>query len=316
METIDRLRAEGERVVGFASVCGGLPAPDCADNPFQYKFSWSPAGMLGACVREAQWREAGQWRRAVGPEVLRQAKPFLSTADMQLEVYPNHDSRPYETLYGLDGVRDMYRGTLRYSGTSELLLGCIEIGLLSREQVGAVQGGWRGLIAQLVGGEDVESGMRKKMAAAGLDERQQQRTVDALRWLGALSASTPLSASASASPFDHFCSLLSSRLTFAPTERDMVVLMHRFTLQSSASPQQRSELTSTLVAYGEVGGYSAMGRTVGLPAAMGVDLIARGGVQQRGVVVPVTREVYEPIMQQLAREGIHFQDERKTLSAA
>ena len=313
METIERLRQEGEKVVGFASVCGGLPAPDCADNPFQYKFSWSPAGMLGACVREARWMEAGQWRQAVGPEVLRQAKPFMSTSSMQLEVYPNHDSRPYEALYGLDGIHDMYRGTLRYGGTSELLLGCIEIGLLGKEQLGAVKGGWRGLVARVVDDDDVERGMTRKMNAAGLDERQQRRTMDALQWLGALSASTPLATSTTFSPFDQFCSLLSSRLTFGANERDMVVLIHRFTAQSQTAPQQRSELTSTLVAYGEVGGYSAMGRTVGLPAAMGVDLIAQGGVVGRGVIVPVSKDVYEPIMRQLAKEGIRFQEERKAL---
>ena len=313
METIERLRDEGEKVVGFASVCGGLPAPDCADNPFQYKFSWSPAGMLGACVREARWREAGHLRQAVGPGVLRQAQPFMSTDDMQLEVYPNHDSLPYETLYGLDGVQNMYRGTLRYSGTSEVLLGCIEIGLLGREQLGAGHGGWRGMLAALVAEEDVELGMRIKMTAAGLDERQQQRTVDALQWLGAMSASTNLSSSTSTSPFDQFCSLLSSRLTFKANERDMVVLIHRFTTQSASSHQQRSELTSTMVAYGEAGGYSAMGRTVGLPAAMGVDLIARDGVSERGVVVPVSKAVYEPILRQLANEGIRFQEERKAV---
>jgi len=149
------------------------------------------------------------------------------------------------------------------------------------------------------------------MAAAGLTQRQQQRVVDALQWLGALSASTPLSASTSSAPFDQFCSLLSSRLTFAADERDMVVLIHRFTTQSMYSHQGRSELTSTLVVYGEMGGHSAMGRTVGLPAAMGVELIAAGGVKGRGVVVPVSKDVYEPIMRQLANEGIRFQEERK-----
>ena len=152
------------------------------------------------------------------------------------------------------------------------------------------------------------------MAAAGLDSRRQQRTIDALQWLGALSASTPLSASASSSAFDQFCSLLSSRLTFKPDERDMVVLIHRFTTHSLYAHQERSELTSTLLVYGEDEGYSAMGRTVGLPAAMGVDLIAQGGVKGRGVVVPVSKDVYEPIMRQLAKEGLRFQEERKMLS--
>ena len=30
----------------FHSFCGGLPAPECSDNPLGYKFSWSARGAL------------------------------------------------------------------------------------------------------------------------------------------------------------------------------------------------------------------------------------------------------------------------------
>ena len=47
------LRREGGRVRRFSSLCGGLPAPECAfsANPFGYKFSWSPAGELHTHTR-------------------------------------------------------------------------------------------------------------------------------------------------------------------------------------------------------------------------------------------------------------------------
>ncbi|MDD3281611.1 MAG: saccharopine dehydrogenase C-terminal domain-containing protein, partial [Bacteroidales bacterium] len=47
MRIIDRIHAEGGKVEEFYSLCGALPAPECSqDNPFRYKFSWSPKGVV------------------------------------------------------------------------------------------------------------------------------------------------------------------------------------------------------------------------------------------------------------------------------
>ena len=321
MQAIARIGAGGRRVVGFSSVCGGLPAPEAANNPFAYKFSWSPAGMLGACVREARWREGGQLRQLSGDDVLSHARPYALNAALALEVYPNHDSLIYEQLYGLQGVRDMFRGTLRYRGTSDIMRGCKDIGLLGRDATQQPVTQWRELIAALVDHADLERGMRHRMQGQGMEEGAMEATIDALRWLGALSeAALPLAASAA--PFDQFCSVLASRLQYASHERDMVILTHRFTTEPSPSSAPSSDtsrtvgrelLTSTLIAYGDVGGHSAMAKTVGLPAAMGARLIVEGGVKETGVLVPVAEEVYRPILQQLEQEGVRFTEHRESL---
>ena len=60
---LDRLqKKENKRVVSFASFCGGLPAPDNADVPFHYKFSWSPKGVLSAALNGASFRLNGEVR--------------------------------------------------------------------------------------------------------------------------------------------------------------------------------------------------------------------------------------------------------------
>ena len=42
MRIIDHVRNSGGKITGFRSYCGGLPAPEANDNPYGYKFSWSP----------------------------------------------------------------------------------------------------------------------------------------------------------------------------------------------------------------------------------------------------------------------------------
>ena len=320
MDVIGRMKGEGRRIVGFSSTCGGLPAPEAADNPFSYKFSWSPAGMLGACVREARWREGGQLRQLAGDDVLSHVQPYALNAAFALEVYPNHDSLLYEELYGLQGVRDMFRGTLRYRGTSDIMRGCKDVGLLRREALQRPVKQWRELIAALVDDADLERGMRRRMQEKGMAEAALTATVGALRWLGVLS-DAPLPLPSSASPFEQFCIALASRLQFAPHERDVIILTHRFTTEPSSLAASaaasagggRELLTSTLIAYGDVGGYTAMAKTVGLPAAMGARLIVEGGVKERGVLVPVSEDLYRPILQQLEKEGVRFTETREQL---
>ena len=56
MKIIDDIQNRGGNVVTFSSVCGGLPAPEVADNPLKYKFSWNPSGVLAASQAPARYR--------------------------------------------------------------------------------------------------------------------------------------------------------------------------------------------------------------------------------------------------------------------
>ncbi|TPX41553.1 hypothetical protein SeMB42_g01371 [Synchytrium endobioticum] len=73
-----------------------------------------------------------------------------------------------------------------------------------------------------------------------------------------------------------------------------------------ASFMKKDKRTSTLVSYGDSSGYSAMARTVGLPAAIGVELILNHTITRRGVVVTMSRDIYEPILYSLERENVKF----------
>jgi saccharopine dehydrogenase-like NADP-dependent oxidoreductase len=55
MRLIDDIHFRGGRVTAFSSVCGGLPAPEAADNPLKYKFSWSPKGVISASRASAKY---------------------------------------------------------------------------------------------------------------------------------------------------------------------------------------------------------------------------------------------------------------------
>lgn len=60
MRMIDQIKASGDSIESFVSWCGGLPAPQHADNPLGYKFSWSPRGVLLAALNDARFLRKGQ----------------------------------------------------------------------------------------------------------------------------------------------------------------------------------------------------------------------------------------------------------------
>jgi saccharopine dehydrogenase (NADP+, L-glutamate forming) len=60
VKTIDEVHAEGGKIVSFTSYCGGLPAPECSNNPLGYKFSWSSRGVLLALRNNAKYIDGGK----------------------------------------------------------------------------------------------------------------------------------------------------------------------------------------------------------------------------------------------------------------
>lgn len=59
-QVIDDVKARGGSIKSFVSFCGGLPAAEASFVPLQYKFSWSPKGVLLAGLSSATYREGGK----------------------------------------------------------------------------------------------------------------------------------------------------------------------------------------------------------------------------------------------------------------
>jgi alpha-aminoadipic semialdehyde synthase len=136
MQIIDDVHEQGGKIVSFESYCGGLPAPEHSNNPLGYKFSWSPRGALLAAMNPARFKAAGQVHEIHAGGVMQAATPIYTYKGLALEGYPNRDAIQYEKLYKLekDPLLDMFRGTLRYRGYSELMAGFQALGLLDTSE--------------------------------------------------------------------------------------------------------------------------------------------------------------------------------------
>jgi len=300
MQIIHSVQKRGGKIDEFVSVCGGLPAPEANTNPFGYKFSWSPKGVLLAGNNPAQYIDGGALKKISAQDLFHSTTP-MKIDGQDFEAYPNRDSTTYEEIYELDGINLLMRGTLRYAGWHKLILALKALNLLTETAVPAGRKSYAEILAD-ISGLDV-SHLRSEVALK-LKVSEDDETVNALEWLG-LFDKTSIEFPAT-NAIDLLAEVMNEKMAYAEGERDMVALQHRFKATFS---DHKEEITSTLFDYGIPNGNSSMARTVSLPLAIAVKLILDGKINLTGVQIPVDPIIYEPVLSELKTLGIEFSEE-------
>jgi saccharopine dehydrogenase (NADP+, L-glutamate forming) len=307
MRIIHEVEEKGGKIQSFTSYCGGLPAPEANTNPFGYKFSWSPIGVLLAGKNSAQYQKDSQQISIPAEDLFKDPSIINIEGLGEFEGYPNRNSLPYIQLYGIQSADTMLRGTLRNKGWCSTMKKMVDLGILDEEEKE-----WDGLtykdfIRRLMGNPAEEDIQKALSAHLGIEEDSD--IIKRFEWLGLLSdESIPVS---KGSALDILGARMLEKLQYEEGERDMIILQHQFI--ASYPDGNKEKITSTLIDYGIPHGDSSMARTVGLPAAIATRLILEGKIEMTGVHIPVIPEIYVPILQELKEMDIAFTEKREEL---
>jgi len=299
MRAIGAAKSRGGEVTSLRTYCGGLPAPEANTNPIGYKFSWAPRGVLVAATHDARFLLDGAVVEVPGSELFAAPETVEIPGAGVFEGYPNHDAIPYAELYGLSFARTMYRGTLRNLGHCASWYRWVKLGLFDPSPRSDLA--WltykRFMQGFVAGAGNLQRALSSKLGVAESDP-----AIANLEWLG-LFHESPVSI-AEGGNVDILASRMSEKCAYGSGERDLLLLQHELTV----SYEGREEKTaSSLVVYGNSNGDTAMARTVSLPLAMATRLLAEGRVAHKGVVAPVSPDLYEPILAELEQKyGIAF----------
>ena len=101
---------------------------------------------------------------------------------------------------------------------------------------------------------------------------------------------------------------LEKKLALRPDDKDMIVMLHEIEYEIA---EKKFEIRSSLVVKGDDHIHTAMAKTVGLPLGIAAKLILNGKINLKGVQIPTKKEIYEPVLNELAMLGIKFNELRK-----
>jgi len=302
MKIIDHIHGSGGKVTKFYSLCGALPAPEAADNPMKYKFSWSPKGVILASRNSALYLKDGHKVSIEPVNLFKDRFLFDFPGVGELEVYPNRDSLSYIDIYKIPEVTTMYRGTFRYPGWCETLDLMKQLNMLD-DSKGDYRGvSFSGFLAERAGLD--KNGLRNSLAEK-FRLQYDSVALKSLEFLGFFSDEQMNYGTTS--PFEIVSDRMIERMGLRSGERDMVVMQHIFLAEY---PDGRKEvIRSSMLDFGSVSTDTAISRTVALPAAIAVQMILEKKINLAGVYRPVIPEIYEPVLNELKKLGIEMNEE-------
>ncbi|MCK4287975.1 MAG: hypothetical protein KAW86_02115, partial [Bacteroidales bacterium] len=298
MRIIDHIHDKNGEIEEFYSFCGALVAPEVEKNPFNYKFSWAPKGVVMAGNNDGKYLLHGEVIYVPTEDLFKNPIKVDFPEVGELEVYPNRNSIPYIELYGIPETKTMFRGTFRYDKWCEIMDAFKSINLLSYDKMNMEGMTYADFMAKMTGAENSDNIAKKVVEKLGIGE--DSNPVIAMQWLG-LFSNEPMNRKED-SPFEVTSDLMISKMMIGENERDMLVMQHTFLAKY---PDGKKEvIKSNMLDFGTLKTDTSIARTVALPAACAVEMILEGNINVTGVYIPVIPEIYNPILNQLETMNI------------
>ena len=296
MQLLDEIDEKGGKVVSFKSHCGGLVAPESDNNPWHYKISWNPRNVVLAGKSGAIYKKDGnivqeEYEQLFDPK---RSVTFENENLSSFSYYPNRNSLPYIDLYRLHHVQTFIRTTLRHPD---------------------FMSGWNNLVQLKMTDESLTYSSDAKTLADfyneylntyNFDKNENSLFKQQLEYLGLHDTVTKINKGI-CSVADVLQLALEKKLVLSKEDKDMIVMLHEI---DYALNGKNHTIKSSLVVKGENHIHTAMAKTVGLPLGIAAKFILNGTIKQSGVQIPISKEIYLPVLAELRKYGVQFNEHR------
>lgn len=303
MRVIDSIRDNGGDLQDFETFTGGLVAPESDNNPWNYKFTWNPRNVVLAGQGTCKFIQNKRYKYIPYHKLFRRTEIIEVDGYGKFEGYANRDSLKYREVYSLEDIPTMYRGTLRKPGFCKAWHYFVKLGVTDDTYVmeDSENMTYRQFINSFLPYNQNDS-VELKFKHYFNIRQDDIEMFDKFVWLG-IFEETKVGLK-DATPAQILQHILEQKWTLAPEDKDMIVMWHRFRFVNKEG--EHKEIHSSMVVKGDDQRYTAMAKTVGLPLAISVKMILNGTISIAGVHVPILKEIYNPILDELENYGINF----------
>jgi saccharopine dehydrogenase-like NADP-dependent oxidoreductase len=308
MKIVDEIKAKGGKVISFKSNTGGLIAPECDTNPWNYKFTWNPRNVVLAGQGAAKFIRNGKYKYIPYHRLFERLEESEVLDYGRFEIYPNRDSLSYRKTYGFDDIPTILRGTFRRLGYCKAWNVFVQLGMTddTYELSNVDKMTYRKFINAFLPfhpNKTVEEKLIEYLPFAKDEDIQLK-----LNWLGIFEdKAIGLESGTPAQILQH---LLEKKWALDKDDIDMIVMQHKIVYELD---NKQYEVTSSMVVKGKDTNDTAMSITVGMPVAIATKLLLQEKLFLAGVQVPNTKCMYEPILEELEKVGIAFIEETKEI---
>jgi len=305
MRVIDDIKSKGGKMRLFESFTGGLVAPESDDNLWHYKFTWNPRNVVVAGQGGvSKFLHAGQFKYIPYHKLFRRTEFLDVDGYGRFEAYPNRDSLKYQSIYGLNNVTTLYRGTMRRVGFSRAWNVFVQLGMtddtyVMEDSENMTKRDFINAFLPFSPSDSVELKLRQYLKIDQDDELWLK-----LEELDIFNGETKIGLK-DATPAQLLQKILEEKWTLKPEDKDMIVMYHKFGYEENGKLKQ---IDSQLVVKGDDQVYTAMAKTVGLPVGIATLKILNNEIKTPGVQLPIKKEIYKPILEELEEYGVIFNE--------
>ncbi len=304
MQIIHKIKSDGGTLKAFRSFCGGLIAPESDDNPWNYKFTWNPRNVvLAGQGGLATFIVNNEYKYIPYHRLFGRLFPIQIEGYGDFEGYANRDSLSYRGTYGIDNIPTIFRGTLRRKDFCTAWNVFVELGMTdnSMPMENSAQLTPRNFINAFLPYRENLSVEDKFKTFLG---ESRQHLFDRFQWLGLFENEKTIGIE-NASPAQLLEKILIGKWVLNPGDKDMLVMYHEFEYNKNG---KNYKTESSMICLGEDQTHTAMSKTVGLPIGIVSKLILKGEISDIGVLLPLQAHIYQPILEELERYGITFNE--------
>jgi saccharopine dehydrogenase (NADP+, L-glutamate forming) len=301
MQMISGIKQAGYEIDSFKSYCGALISKEADNNPWHYKFTWNPMNVVLAGQTVAGYINGGKKKYLSSYNVFRESNT-IHTSQGTFDGYYNRDSIAYRSKYQLEEVQTFIRGTLRGEGFCEAWQVLVDLGFTHHKTKIDVSG----------------LSIREVVMSFVLQRNQTNELWSSLKnQVGEFSSYTqtcleyldfntdkvlPINM---VSPAEYLLYILSNKWKLNMNDRDRIVLFHEI---EATKDGVSKTFNAVLDLEGESNSKTAIAKTVSLPAAIGAKLIVEDKVSLTGVQIPIKKEIYAPILEELKEYGVEMKE--------